>query len=208
MRMLHNLYFTIVHNAVLNPDSFAKHLELTESMNKQRHIIHTMLENEVFPQLVHEYQLREIKSEQMNATMAFKATLCQQLLAKKFIIDDRLLSDPKFKAFFSLLPDPSRRDSYNKFIYSEKQEADSDLLEQLIIANVPKPQKVYKNKYDSCPHCGNNLTQGSVVYGSQQRSLSSRNGSVIFQAPLRVSSTVEDIHVVHPNMVLQTSHVR
>jgi hypothetical protein len=204
MRTIHNLYFTILHDGVLNPESFGKYLELTESMNRQRYAIKRLLKKETVPQILFKHQLSEIKTEQMNATMAFKASLCKQLLAKKFIIDDRLLLDSNFKAFFSLLPDLSRQDSYNRFAYSEKQKTDTDILEQLLTANLPKPQKVYKNKYDSCPHCGKHLTRESVLYPSQ--SLHPSASSSIIYMPSRVSSrnsSFNDELPVTPHMVAQ-----
>jgi hypothetical protein len=132
-------------------------------MTEKRHRLEQLLsQNRSY--IIYEYMINEIKLEQLNALLTFKTNILQNLIVKEFIIETSLLHNPQFKSFLSILPDPKRRDSYNKYISIEKQRSDSSIYETIISSNTPKQVKSQvTNKYDRCSNCNCSFTQGSSL---------------------------------------------
>jgi hypothetical protein len=163
MRILHNMYNTIIRDKILNIGIFTECIHYDAQMTEKRHRIEQLiLQKKEY--IVHKYKVNEIKLEQLNALLTFKTNILQFLISKEFIIETSLLHNPQFKSFLSILPDSERRDSYNNYISIEKQKSDSSIYNNLVISNPSKnTHRHFINKYDRCSNCNSLLTQGSSL---------------------------------------------
>jgi hypothetical protein len=165
IRTQHTFYANVLENGQFTRKTFQYHKDLEEGIQEIRDEFMEKIGNEKHMKRVSSY-MREynmLRFEYMNALLTFKRNLNQQVLNDTLIIEDKLLSKPEFKVFFSLLPDSESVKSIDGFMMEDKKRRDDITLHrQLTGGESGSGSLPQESKYQLCPHCGLNVTHDSV----------------------------------------------
>ena len=209
IRTQHTFYAKVLEGETFTKKIFDYHNQLEDTIYNIRKQCMVLLSTTSKPSLV-EY-LREynaLRFEYMNTLMEFKRHLNEQYIGQHLIIDNELLKSQSFRTFFTLLPDTNHPNSIDTFCLQEKKQRDSESLHGHMTGE-SHPIPIPSAKFNTCPHCGLNVSETSVKVLPTQSSESKQTtaGSSFILASRSPSAWQEEsttpgiLHMQHPHAV-------